>query len=387
MQLLVTARYELVRILRNKSTYLLQLLLPLLLIFILGSALSSFMNTDQPLEEVKVAVVSQDQGALQQGLEQFLASEGIRDRLKAEFPAAEEEALAMLKEGEADLAVIIPAGFSSSVLAGEEAEWRMLTGKNSTRSLTAQMMMQGFLEETNRMQALSLVTGIGSGEAVSAAVMLPDEGDYVSAHSLADGSTGYTASQYYAAAMLIMFVLFAGMGAANSLVSERENHTLQRLSAMPVTTRAVVFGKISANGLVAIIQSVLIIVLTWWLYGVNWGSRPVIVILISILMVIASMCLALIIASLAKDSKQTNSLFNLIIVVMTFLSGGFVAVGDLADIFGKFTISHWAFQGYLRVMLNESPSAIAYYVTVLAVICAGLLAASVITYRKAGSYE
>ncbi|GIP35421.1 ABC transporter permease [Paenibacillus sp. J2TS4] len=390
MRFFVVAQYEMKRILRNGSTYFIQLLLPLLLIFILGSALSSFINPDKPTEEVKVVVVSQDQGHLQQGLDQFLTSEGISERLKAEYAETEEEALSQLKEGEADLTVFIPAGFSSSVLAGQPAEWRMLTGQDSVRSLTAQIMMQIYLEETNRMQAAAIVLGQPEAQAVFAAAAEKVEmkyADYVSSSALGNGSTEYTAFQYYAAAMLIMFVLYAGLSAATSLVNEREANTLLRLSSMPVPVRSIIFGKIAANGLVTFIQVVLIIVLTGWLYGVHWGTRPGWLMLISLLIVIASMSLALLISNLAKDSKRTATIFNVIIIVMTFLSGGFTTAGAVVESLGKLTVSHWAFQGILRIMLDESTQSIIYYIAVLAAICAGLLAVALLTYRKAGSYE
>lgn len=77
------------------------------------------------------------------------------------------------------------------------------------------------------------------------------EATYVETASLNEGGETYSAFQYYAAAMLIMFLLYSGLSASISLSEEKRKKTLYRLNSMPVSTLEIFMGKIAGNSLVA----------------------------------------------------------------------------------------------------------------------------------------
>ena len=75
MSLWTIAKYEIIRKLRIRYVLLIQSLMPLLLIFILGSALSgAFKVEDKAIKSVKVDIVQSDTGALSEGFHSFFGS-------------------------------------------------------------------------------------------------------------------------------------------------------------------------------------------------------------------------------------------------------------------------------------------------------------------------
>ena len=194
--------------------------------------------------------------------------------------------------------------------------------------------------------------------------------------------------QYYAASMLVMFLLYSGMGAALGLQGEKEKHTLSRLNAMPIHEYQILLGKILGNIFISIGQAALIITVTILFYGVDWGNAFFNLFLICLLIIAASNSLAILIMLVAKSAKAINTTFQTIILVMTFLSGGFTPLpeGHLQRM-GEFTLNHWAMQSMFRIMLGSDAAIIGHHLMILGCIGGGLLLLTLIVYRKAGYHE
>lgn len=392
MQLWTVALCEIRRMFRSRSFYFVLFALPFLLILILGSALKDiFSQDDRTIGPVRVAVASLDQGAMQEGVQAFLGSPDVTKYLQPSPAGSREAAVEAVKSGEADFGLVIPERFSESVLRGERANWEFLYGPSRTRNTTAEHVLQTFIDQANTIQSVHLTITSAASFAVSATRppgAAPAGGEsYVKTGSLNQANTVVSALQYYAAAELIMFLLYAGMMAAISLTTEKEQHTLARLGTLPVKPATVLTGKMAGQGFLAIVQAAVIVTGTSLLYGVDWGNSWGILTAVILLSIAASMSLALLIAVIAKTYKAAVGLFQAIIIGMTLLSGGFMPVDGLLQKFGYFTVSYWASDSITRIMLDSGPGILSGHLTVLAAIAGGLLAVSFVVYRKAGFYE
>lgn len=385
------AFYEIRRMMTSRTVILVQFALPLLLIFLLGSALSgSFKTEDQDIKPVDVAWVQEDTGLFREHLEAFLTSSDIQEVIQVTQADSRAEAERLVTTGRKEFALIVPASFSSDITLGKPAQWEMILGNDYRQNLTAQIVFDAFLSKTNQMQAIFLTLG-----AEASAKLMNDSSitgtvseSLVKVGSLSTSNSNFTATQYYSAAMLIMFLLYSGMSAAISLKSEKEQHTLARLNAMPIQEVHIMAGKVIGNSFIALIQTFVIIGVTTWLYGVYWGGSYGLLFITCLFIILASMSLAVITCMVSDSTKAVTSLFQTIIIIMTFLSGGFSPwpEGWLQKL-GEFTVNHWALQGMLRMMLENDTSLILNYVTVLGVIGCGLLLTSLAVYRKVGYHE
>lgn len=382
--------FEIRRILRIRSVLLNLFVLPLLLIFILGAALSSTMDTgkDNVPGQVRVGVIQtgSNSGPVTQALNAFVTAPAVADMMKVQHFTSEEEAERDLRQGELDFAVLIPPDLEERMAKGEEAKLQWILGKDGTLNIVGETLFTRFTDELNRHMAAVEVLG---PEASVAVASMTDEGSanisYVNVSNPGTAGTSYSASQYYAASMLAMFMLYAGMTTSSSLFSERDKKTLTRLQAAPVGNGVIFAGKIAGNSLLAFMQALIIVLMTYWLYGVNWGTHPWLIVLICVLITISSMMIGVIVALVSKSAASASALMQGIIIAMTFISGGFTPIAiDFVQRIGEFTVNHWALQSFLRMMLNASMSEIMHNILMLGVVSAVLLAIAAVIYGKVG---
>lgn len=382
--------FEIRRILRIRSVLLNLFVLPLLLIFILGAALSSTMDTgkDNVPGQVRVGVIQtgSDSGLVTEALNAFVAAPAVSEMMKVQHFTSEEEAERDLRRGELDFAVLIPPDLEERMAMGEEAKLQWILGKDGTLNIVGETLFTRFTDELNRHMATVEVLG---PEASMAMASMTDEGSadfsYVNVSNSGTAGTSYSASQYYAASMLAMFMLYAGMTTSNSLFSERDKKTLTRLQAAPVGNGVIFAGKIAGNSLLAFMQALIIVLMTYWLYGVNWGTHPWLIVLICVLITISSMMIGVIVALVSKSAASASALMQGIIIAMTFISGGFTPIAiDFVQRIGEFTVNHWVLQSFLRMMLNASMSEIMHNILMLGVVSAVLLAIAAVIYGKVG---
>jgi ABC-2 type transport system permease protein len=381
---LLMAVNEVVRLSRVRSAMLMLFGLPLLLIFLLGNAL------DQNIKPVKVSLYIGDAGELGQAMQAFLASEPVKQRLVLRMSDSDGAVQEDLRSGRADYGFSMPPDFSEEVRSGK-GELHSYPGRMPDRNLTAAAVINGFVQETKIRQSAAMV-----GTAKAASVQIPDESPAATGASasmvnvgtlVAGGNVAFghvSSLQYYSVAYLIMFLLFSGMSAAISLTEEREKGTLQRLYAMPVSMNSIVFGKLAGILAMAFIQAAFIVTFTKVIYGVDWGSDYTGIALICLLTSIAAVCLAVIIASFVRSRKGVESIYSLIVVMMTFFSGGMVAnLGSTVTEIGKFSINHWANESLRQLMSGGSLSGNWQAVLTLSAIAAGLVWISAFRFRKA----
>lgn len=381
--------YELRRLVRSRSFLLNMLLLPLVLIFLLGASLSGVVGVEgsESVGPVKVAVVhssAADSGKSVM-LEAFVKSDEVKDYIVPVEVETRQEAESGLRTGKYGYAVIVPQGFDVKVQNGGKAELEFILGKSHSDNTAAGTVFDNFLSAINYKQAAAFTLGPA---ALTAALPVAAEQSAVKLGDLNNGGKTYTASQFYAASMLLMFLLYSGLTVIQSLFSEKDNHTLFRINSMPVKGSQLFIGKMMGVGIVTVLQCAAIIFCTDVLFGVYWGNRPGLLMLFCLLMIIASMSFSILICMLSKTRTGATNIVNIVTVVMTFLSGGMAPLPDAwVNGVGAFTINHWELQAMIRMMLHSGLEQILPNLLVMSVICLVLFSALVLTYRKVGYHE
>ena len=397
MQIATIAWYEVKRVLRDRMVLIIQFALPLVLIFLLGSALSGvFQEKDKKLKPIELAYASEDAGVMQEQFEAFLAASTKSEMLQPSQLPSRDQVVQRIKEGQAEFGLFIPSGFSQKTLQGNAASWELIPGKDHNQNLTAQMVLQSFLDQANSIQAVVTVAGPELLNSIRRGGMPNAQGQdasisepaFVKLAKLSKSKAAYSATQYYAAAMLVMFLLYGGMVTALSLVTEKETHTLARLTSLPISSSRIITGKVFGSGMIALLQALIIIVTSKLWYGVDWGDSYLMLLTACLLVIVASMSLAILVALVAASSRAVITIFQTLIIMMTFLSGGFKpSLGEVIEKIGYFTVNHWAMQGMLHMMLGSDPAVIVHHLTILGGIGIGLLLVALAVYRKVGYHE
>ncbi|MHA6532750.1 ABC transporter permease [Paenibacillus sp. BAC0078] len=378
--------YELRRLFRSRSMLINMFLLPIVLIFLLGSSLSGVVGVKaaSKLEPVRVAVVnpSGEGKGPSAMIAAFLESPEVQNVIVPQEADSREAAEKGLRTGKYGYAVIVPVGFDSEVQSGGQARLELILGKSHNDNLVAGTVFDNFLSKMNYKQAAVATLG---PQALEVAATTPGDREMVKLGDLSNGGRTYSASQFYAASMLLMFLLYSGITVTTSLFSEKDNHTLFRINSMPVKGSELFIGKMLGVGIVSIVQCLAIILLTDWLFGVYWGNRPGLLLLFCLLMIIASMTLSIVVCMFSKTAASASSIISVITVCMTFLSGGMAPLPDSwVNTIGAFTINHWVLQSMIRMMLHSGLSQLLPNLWIIAIICLVLFSAAIFSYRKVG---
>ncbi|GAB2672226.1 ABC transporter permease [Paenibacillus thermoaerophilus] len=372
---------ELLKTARSRTVLVMLFGLPLLLIYILGQVFGSV--TSAP---ARVAVYVEDNGPLRGQIESFWNREDLRAYVRPVWRTSAREVELEVKEGTADYGVVVPAGFSDRVASGGKAEWLAYPGRHEDRNIAARAVASRFLSELNVRLAAIAAYGPEAGPLPSAEA---DEDIPLVAAVLADAPPGddalfkgLSAMQYYSAAYLIMFLLFSGMSAGIELLRSRQDGTLSRLYATPHPLPVVIGGWIGSSLALAIVQSAFIVTVTSFAFGVDWGGKFGWIALVCLLTAVASIGLALIVASFARTIQSMQTVYNILTFAMTFVSGGMVVgMGGVIEKLGHWTVNHWANEA-LRGIMNGETASLGTNVGILSLIAAGLAALTAIRMRK-----
>jgi ABC-2 type transport system permease protein len=161
-------------------------------------------------------------------------------------------------------------------------------------------------------------------------------------------------SNYVIPGYLVMFVFFAAAITAESIVRERQNHTLERLLATSVRRESILGGIFTGTALRGLIQIVIFWVVGILAFNVDIGLSPAAVIILSILMVIMSSAFALMLATLVRTQRSAGSLAVITALLLAPLGGCwwplFIMPRWLQTL-AKISPHAWATTGFNKLML------------------------------------
>lgn len=407
------------RMIRDKKALLITLLMPIVLIAILGFSVGSFMQGESTLSPAQVAVVNEDDinrdleklksvltaspfargigeremGEILGKLSSFHPAEVLTERvLKDEKIASwisvetmgKEEAFRRLKEGKVTAVILIPEGFAyrywlssllpvispSTVEVWQDPDQEIRAGivegivRAYTDTLSAGILAKNVFQEAavemNRgdkaySQIETLLTSVGKGEGKEFEVHF---------RSIAvEGKKSISGFQYYAAAMSAMFILFTASYGAEYFIQESRFHTYERILLSGRGRGVLYAGRFLSTSLFSLLQMILLLLFSRFLFGVNWGD-PVALFSLLLLVSLGVGGLSLLLSAInhvAGNEKGSEIFSGFITQIMALAGGSFIPVAYLPDglrLLGDFTINGAALQGFVKVMQGYSLSEI-----------------------------
>lgn len=135
-----------------------------------------------------------------------------------------------------------------------------------------------------------------------------------------DKDTGYFAKMLpILMGFFVFFFVFLISGMA--LLKERTSGTLDRLLATPVKRAEIVFGYMLSYGVLAIIQTVLIVLATVWMLGIEVVGNMFSVIVINLILALVALAFGILLSTFANSEFQMMQFIPLVIVPQVFFSG------------------------------------------------------------------
>lgn len=319
---------------RDRSVYLFAVIVPLGL-----TAIFSIVLPDQGTFSLTAAVVDEDGGEVAAGFVDGVIEALIDDGVLTPVEAADaDDARALVTAGDIDAAWIIPSGFSDRVAVGEPAEITAVV--NPDRALAAEVATGVAEAYAGRLTQVSLAvatTAVASQGELGADELAALGGDVAARDAVItlgpiDAEVReLDSTTYLAAGMAVFFVFFAVQFGVTGLLEERQQGTLPRLMAAPISTFAVPLGKALGAFVIGVGSMFMLVVGSTLALGAQWG-QPVGVAILVVAAVIAALGVMALTGSFARTAEQASNFQAIVAVLLGMLGGVFFPIASDATV-------------------------------------------------------
>jgi ABC-2 type transport system permease protein len=409
-KLLIIGWKDLKLIFRDRAALILMLAAPFALTLGMGMITGAFSSGGSGINKLPVVVVNQDSGQLGDVLEQLLASADLAELLAARVETGAAAARSAVEDDQVVAAVIIPAGFTDSIIPREGGSAvaevvAIEVYKNPGRPISSgivESIVQAFIDrvEAGRVggqvaieQLLRsglaapqdvprLAQQIGQEQASLAAAPLIR----VQRSDVAAGqSNAFNPLLLMAPGMALVFLMFTVSLGSRSILVERREGTLARMLSTATRGGPILVGKITGVYLVGAAQMFILILASALLFGLRWGN-PLGVIALVLAAVVGAAGWGLLLAAVARTPSQVANMGMAMMLLFGILGGSFFG-GTLTGalgLVGKITPNAWAMDGFATLARGGGLADLKTEIAALFAMGAILLATSVAIFSRKG---
>lgn len=374
------------------------------------------------LPTTQVQVVNLDEASSQYGglsvgrmLVEFLGSEELGELLEVTEAADAASARAAVDSQAADVAVIVPAGFTATTFdpAGRAAvelyqDPTLTLGPGIVKGLVSQLV-DGFAgtkiaagvtyEQLSRqgatvdpavlqdvaMQYASWSAEMGQSQQTGERPLLdlrsPAGGEEESRDRMG-GAVGLVMS-----GMMVFYVFFTGAASAQSILQEEETGTLPRLFTTPTPQSTILGGKLIATFVTLFVQVAVLVTISSLVFGIDWGA-PLPVAFVTLGLVVLSGSFGIFVTSLLKNTRQSGIVYGGVMTVLGMLGMISVFTADVpdasrtADTVALFVPQGWGVRGWQLLLEGGGVNEVLSTVVVMLALGIGFFVVGVLRFRK-----
>jgi ABC-2 type transport system permease protein len=150
----------------------------------------------------------------------------------------------------------------------------------------------------------------------------------------------------------VMMLLFSVAGLGASLLQEKEEGTLKKLLFSPLSPQSILFGKMIAANIVAIVQMTVMFMFSWLVFGLDIKSHLPALFLMILATAFACSGFGLCLAAFARSRAQVQSLTTLIVLTMSAIGGSMIPSFIMPvwmQHMAVFSVNYWSIQGFYDI--------------------------------------
>jgi ABC-2 type transport system permease protein len=381
---LVMAGSGLRRLARDRLALFFLVLLPVVIILIVGLAFG-----DAGSERLPVGVAEEGAGRLGSELRAELEASPALDARAYDDADALGKAV---RRGVVAAGVVVPAGYDEALRAGRRAEVTFVTDQTRpapapVRSAVAAVVARQAAEvKAARLAAETARVPFDTALARARALAGAQPQVRVEATTVGGREDALpTGFNYTAPANLVLFVFITSMAGAASLIEARRLGVTRRLLATPTTAATILFGEALGRFAVALLQGLIIFLVGWLVFGVDWGDPPAALLLLVTFALVAT-GVGLLLGAVLGNAEQATSIGPPVGIALGMLGG---CMWPLAIVpapmraVGHLFPQAWAMDGFIALIArNAGLAGITRQLAVLAAFAAVLLAQATWRLRK-----
>lgn len=254
------------------------------------------------------------------------------------------EAEEKILDNQAHFAIVIPEGFTASLLEGTPTNIQIYSIKTPDTTVMAEVRVKNL---TDHLVALAKAASINSAP------------DLVSLYrsAFSDGLTYRTEAvalnkvqgMRYGSGFSLMMLAFNCFSIAGILLQDRQQGTLARIRTTPVKPLGQIFSTIIVGGFILLLNVASIALVNYFVFKVSAGPLTYLLLFLGALIFLF---LGMYIALTVRRSGAVNSLQTIIIVPTSMLSGAYWPLAMMPDFMQKLamlTPQYWTVDGIAKL--------------------------------------
>ena len=392
-------------ILKDRGALYTLLALPVVFIAILGVSTGQLITTHDAAKLVKVGLVDQNESELSDHVFRDLSSIG---GLKVDKVTDRDEAMLRLQDGRSNVVVILGKDFDARVEDLDLGDVFDTEHGKLSRGLSAMDMQvesgTAFVGVADLVQyvVLSAVLRVVAPEVARRNPVLSRIIDRMIQHHqdelAANGNPETPRSepvkpgpsiiyQTLVPAFMVMFAFFLVNIMASSFINERKLGTLRRLQISQISPVELLWGKTLPFLFVSVAQSLLLFLSGKIMFGMSWGTYPLMLLPVILTTSISATGLGLLLATIVRTESQVSSYSTFLVIVLAGISGCYMPRDWLPELMKNVSLGTphaWALIAYQQLLTHDHPNMwlVLECCSIMAVFGASCFAVGCVRFRK-----
>jgi ABC-2 type transport system permease protein len=401
-------------IFRDRAALIFMLLAPFLLTIGMGFVTGRFSGSSSGLSDIPVVIVNLDEDQLGNALADLFFSEDLAALMEPANSSDPESARRLIDEDQAAAAVIIPEGFTDSVIPADgtvfapgyvpPAPVKIEVYANPSRPTSAGVVKAIVDEFVSRVEEgqtngmTSIVQLMSNGllnpqDAATEARRLFENVDQSgsTAITLKTNQKGAEAIEFdilafMAPSMALLFLMYTVSFGGRSILEERSQGTLPRLLVSPTSNAQVLGGKVLGIFLTGVAQVGILILASSVFFGVKWGD-PLGLVLLILGAVFGASGWGMLITALARSPGQVASIGSALMLIFGILGGSFIQLENMhpfVQTLSRITPNAWGLDGFTTLALGGTLSNLVEPLTALLIMGTALFGIAFLLFNRQG---
>jgi ABC-2 type transport system permease protein len=401
-------------IFRDRAALIFMLLAPFLLTIGMGFVTGRFSGGSSGLSDIPVVIVNLDDEQLGNALADVFYSEELAELMDPTESPDPGAARQLIDDDQAAAAVIIPEGFTNSIIPAEGTQFdegfvqpeflQIEVYTNPSRPTSAgvvKAIVDEFLSrvEEGRTAGITSISGLlqagllnpQDAESEARALFQDVDQPQNTAITLKTNREGAEAVEfdilaYMAPGMALLFLMYTVSYGGRSILAERSQGTLPRLLVSPTSTAQVLGGKVLGIFFTGVAQVGILILASTLFFGVKWGDALGVLVLI-LAAVFGATGWGMLITSLARSPAQIGSIGSAIMLIFGILGGSFINLDQMPSLVrtvSKITPNAWGLDGFTTLALGGTLPNLVEPIAALFIMCAVLFGIAIVLFNRNG---
>lgn len=402
---------------RDRAALTFMLLAPFLLTIGMGFVTGRFSGGSSGLLDIPVIVVNLDNEQLGDALADVFSSDELADLMEPTASSNPEAARRLIDDDQASAAVIIPEGFTRSIIPAEgttfdenyvepeptkievytnpsrptssgvvnaivdEFASRVEEGRTSGLTTILQLAASGFITSENaETEAQNIFQNMDETETTAITLKTNTQGAE---------AVDFDILAYMAPGMALLFLMYTVSYGGRSILQERAQGTLPRLLVSPTSNAQVLGGKVLGIFFTGVAQVGILILASTIFFRVQWGD-PLGVTALILAAVLGATGWGMIITALARTPAQVGSTGSALMLIFGILGGSFINLEQMPPFLrtiSRITPNAWGLDGFITLALGGNLSNLTEPITALLIMGTVLFGVAVLLFNRQGTVQ